>query len=160
MDSSVSLKDQIWFLRVCHHVSNELYRVLSGVKAAGAWFSPPTRSRTEVKERVELYLYSPLWAFVACSKVGFHNFRLRNTNTHHLHHLQMHPAFLHSGLKMPSVLLTSRELRKQNPLWIKRDQLDVTCFSISLFNLLKTKRNLLYIRNQSVPRCKHFPTRL
>ena len=25
MDSSVSLKDQIWFLRVCHHVSNELY---------------------------------------------------------------------------------------------------------------------------------------
>jgi hypothetical protein len=27
-------------------------------------------------------------------------------------------------------------------------------------NLLKTKRNLLYIRNQSVPRCKHFPARL
>jgi len=25
---------------------------------------------------------------------------------------------------------------------------------------LKTKRNLLYIRNQSVPRCKHFPPRL
>jgi hypothetical protein len=25
-------------------------------------------------------------------------------------------------------------------------------------NLLKTKCNLLYIRNQSVPRCKHFPT--
>jgi hypothetical protein len=23
-------------------------------------------------------------------------------------------------------------------------------------NLLNTKRNLLYIRNQSVPRCKHF----
>jgi hypothetical protein len=32
--------------------------------------------------------------------------------------------------------------------------------NISLFNLLKTKRNLLYIRNQSVPRCKHFPPRL
>jgi len=30
----------------------------------------------------------------------------------------------------------------------------------SLDNLLKTKRNLLYIRNQSEPRCKHFPTRL
>jgi hypothetical protein len=28
------------------------------------------------------------------------------------------------------------------------------------FKLLKTKRNLLYIRNQSVPRCKHFPPRL
>jgi len=24
-------------------------------------------------------------------------------------------------------------------------------------NLLKTKHNVLYIRNQSVPRCKHFP---
>jgi len=23
-------------------------------------------------------------------------------------------------------------------------------------NLLKTKRNLIYIRSQSVPRCKHF----
>jgi len=29
-----------------------------------------------------------------------------------------------------------------------------------IFNLLKTKRNLLYIRSQSVPRCKHFPLRL
>ena len=27
-------------------------------------------------------------------------------------------------------------------------------------NLLKTKRNLLYIRNQPVPRSKHFPPRL
>jgi hypothetical protein len=26
--------------------------------------------------------------------------------------------------------------------------------------LLKTKRILLYIRDQSVPRCKHFPPRL
>jgi len=25
MDSSVSLKDQIWFLRMCHHVPNVLY---------------------------------------------------------------------------------------------------------------------------------------
>jgi hypothetical protein len=30
----------------------------------------------------------------------------------------------------------------------------------TLYNLLKTKGNLLYIRNQSVPRCKHFPQRL
>ena len=30
----------------------------------------------------------------------------------------------------------------------------------SYVNLLKTKRNLLYIRNQSVPRSKHFPPRL
>jgi len=25
MDSSVSGKDEIWFLRVCHHVPHELY---------------------------------------------------------------------------------------------------------------------------------------
>jgi len=30
----------------------------------------------------------------------------------------------------------------------------------SFINPLQTKLNLLYIRNQSVPRCKHFPTRL
>jgi hypothetical protein len=30
----------------------------------------------------------------------------------------------------------------------------------ALVNLLKTKRNLLYTRNQSVPRCKHFQSRL
>jgi len=30
----------------------------------------------------------------------------------------------------------------------------------NLFNLLKTKRNLLYIRNQSLSRCEHFPPRL
>jgi hypothetical protein len=28
-------------------------------------------SSTEVKERVELYIYSPLWAFMACSMVNF-----------------------------------------------------------------------------------------
>jgi len=32
--------------------------------------------------------------------------------------------------------------------------------SFSLTNLLKTKRNLFYVRNQSVARCKHFPARL
>ena len=25
MDSSVSLKDEIWFLRVCHHIFNAVY---------------------------------------------------------------------------------------------------------------------------------------
>ena len=30
----------------------------------------------------------------------------------------------------------------------------------TFISLLKTKRNLLYIRNQSVPRSKHFPPRL
>ena len=40
------------------------YRVFPGGKAAGAWRWPPTRSNAEVKERVELYLYShsgPSW---------------------------------------------------------------------------------------------------
>jgi len=27
MDSSVSQKDEIWFLRVCHHVSNAVYTI-------------------------------------------------------------------------------------------------------------------------------------
>jgi hypothetical protein len=31
MDSSVSAKDEIWFLRVCHHISNALYPQLLGV---------------------------------------------------------------------------------------------------------------------------------
>jgi len=31
---------------------------------------------------------------------------------------------------------------------------------MELNNPLKMKRNLLYIRNQSVPRSKHFPPRL
>jgi hypothetical protein len=35
------------------------YRVFHGDKAAGAWCWPPTSSSAEVKERVELYLYSP-----------------------------------------------------------------------------------------------------
>jgi len=35
----------------------------------------------------------------------------------------------------------------------------VTIYTTS-FYLLKTKSSLLYIGNQSVPRCKHFPLRL
>ena len=49
-----------------------------------------------------------------------------------------------------------------------RSSLCVITFSISqrsnmtvlaIFNPLNNKRNLLYIRNESVPRCKHFPPR-
>jgi len=32
MDSSVSRKDEIWFLRVCHHISNAVFCVPSNVR--------------------------------------------------------------------------------------------------------------------------------
>jgi len=38
-----------------------------GVKRQGRGVDHP--SMAEVRERVELYLYSPLWAFVACYRV-------------------------------------------------------------------------------------------
>jgi hypothetical protein len=46
------------------------YRVFPGGKTPGAWrwTSPP--SSAEVKERAELDLLLPLWAFVACSNVN------------------------------------------------------------------------------------------
>ena len=37
---------------------------------------------------------------------------------------------------------------------------DSSFLRFAYIDLLKTKRNLLYIRNQSVPRSKHFPPRL
>jgi hypothetical protein len=41
-----------------------------GVKWPGCGFDHPPPSSAKVKERIELYLYSPLWAFVACSRVN------------------------------------------------------------------------------------------
>jgi hypothetical protein len=35
--------------------------VFPGGKAAGTWRCPPTPSSSEVKDRVELYLYFPFW---------------------------------------------------------------------------------------------------
>jgi len=42
-----------------------------GVKRPGRGVDHPPPSTAEVKEIVELYLYSPFWAFVACSRVNF-----------------------------------------------------------------------------------------
>jgi hypothetical protein len=47
LNSSVSPKDEIWFLRVCHQVSNELYNPLSSGdrnNASGIW---PTEEGTK-----------------------------------------------------------------------------------------------------------------
>jgi hypothetical protein len=69
------------------------YRVFPDGKAAGAWCWLHTPSSAEVKERVELYLYSsPPRAFVACSRANFSLFftlaktwatRFWNTNLWH-----------------------------------------------------------------------------
>ena len=93
--------------------------------------------------------------------------------------------FPHLGQNMTHRRIEPRHLPKRNPrslllqipLWCRlhdkgnnafpRD--DSMCCYVTVgrqepenhdHNLLKTKRNLLYIRNQSVPRCKHFPPRL
>jgi hypothetical protein len=51
------------------HLYNR-YRVsFSGVKRHGVALKTHPSS-AEVKERVELYLYSPFWAFLACLKVN------------------------------------------------------------------------------------------
>jgi hypothetical protein len=43
----------------------------AGVKLPLGGVDHSPTSIAEVKERVELYLYSPLWAFVACSRANF-----------------------------------------------------------------------------------------
>jgi hypothetical protein len=44
---------------------------LPGVKRPGRGFDYPPPSSAEVKEKVDEYLYSTLWGFVACSRVNF-----------------------------------------------------------------------------------------
>ena len=46
-------------------------RLSQGVKWAGNGVDYPPPSSAEVKERAGLYLYNPLWALVACSRVQF-----------------------------------------------------------------------------------------
>jgi len=54
---SLTLPDRTWSLPIFLYNG---YRVFPGSKAAGAWRWLPNPSNAEVKERVELYLYSPL----------------------------------------------------------------------------------------------------
>jgi len=46
-------------------------RSFLGVKQPGCCVDYPPPSSAGVKERVELYLYSPLWAFMPCARVNF-----------------------------------------------------------------------------------------
>ena len=48
-----------------------------GIKRPGRGFDQPLPSSAEVKERVEVYLYSTLCAFVACSGVKFYLYHYR-----------------------------------------------------------------------------------
>ena len=63
------------------------YRVsCPGVNRSGRYVYLPPPSSAKVKERVQLYLYSPLWAFVVCSRVNIiftftTSFLLRGRNT-------------------------------------------------------------------------------
>ena len=52
MDSSVSLKDEIWFLRVCHHISTGLYNSQYYITASTRF----TDVRSENKEEISFLL--------------------------------------------------------------------------------------------------------
>ena len=47
------------------------YRLSSPVIATGLWPSPPTPTKAEVKERVQLFFYSSLCTCTACYRVSF-----------------------------------------------------------------------------------------
>jgi len=57
-----------------------------GVKQPERGVAHPPPSSAEVKERVELYIYSPLWDFVACSRENF-TFYLYEYSHRHLTNL-------------------------------------------------------------------------
>jgi hypothetical protein len=46
-------------------------RAFPGVKIPRRGVNHPPSPSAEVKEIVELYIYSPLWAFTACSRMNF-----------------------------------------------------------------------------------------
>jgi len=67
MDSSVSLKDQIWFLRVCHHVSNELYhryRHRHRHRFCRRVYARPSGWYSTVRETLLIFSYGMNWITV------------------------------------------------------------------------------------------------
>jgi len=63
MDSSVSLRDQIWFLRVCHHVSNVLY-ICTGLYSVITFFYPLRNSRSRWTRNSKIPDDCKMWLFV------------------------------------------------------------------------------------------------
>ena len=98
---------KIWFLRVCHHISKAVYRVcFSGVKRPVAWRWPPTPSNAEVKERVELYLYSPSgpsWLLLAWTLFCF---TLNTVHATLTRILLFHVKILHSVSPLKYIFIT------------------------------------------------------
>ena len=71
MDSSVSGKDEIWFLRVCHHVPHELYQgYASGVKRPGRGFDHPLHVAPRLRMSRAMPVL-PFCAFMGCCGVTF-----------------------------------------------------------------------------------------
>jgi hypothetical protein len=73
------------------------YRVFLGDKSVGTWRLPPTPSSVKVKERVELYFYSPSGAFVAGYKVTFTFYLMAVITTGNYHEGHYH-TYSHNGL--------------------------------------------------------------
>ena len=128
-----------------------------GVKPLRRGVDHPPPSSAEVKERVELYMCYPSGHLV-CNRVNFNflcmngsflGFQLRQVVECHLMRLLPEKVLLNSvGVKS----------------WDRINAHNLICSLLdnnrTYINLLKTRRNLLYIRNQTVPRSKHFPPRL
>ena len=67
-----------------------------GVNWTGRGVDHPPHSSVEVRERVELYLYSPSWAFFPCSRVNY-TFTLHYSTLHYitLHYITLHYITVH-----------------------------------------------------------------
>jgi hypothetical protein len=56
-------------------VTNHIFKVCVVIRVRGelsaVFYADKITSSAEVKERVDPYCCSPLWAFVACSRVNF-----------------------------------------------------------------------------------------
>jgi len=68
MDSSVSPKDEIWFLRVCHHISNAVYTQHTNRRPLAA---PPPRNPAEYARLSEQA--TPAGYYVTADTRDLHN---------------------------------------------------------------------------------------